>query len=134
MSARLSIALAGIAAAITVSPAAAQDARRFNLECRELDRHGVAGEQLDHVFSVDLDAREACRRGNPHCAPVVDHGRWLELSYTFGDGDRTFEMFRLYDRRTGWLDQVIREGDAPGRSYGDAVCEVRPFDDLRGTD
>jgi hypothetical protein len=111
-------------------------ARRFDLECREFVEPGVPGNLFVHRFSIDLDAGTACHARITGCAPVVDHGRWLELSYRFraGDGEE-WEMFRLYDRRTGWLDQVIRPeaGAAAGYGQGDAVCTVQPWSGIGQT-
>ncbi len=121
---RLPLALLLILAA---SPVAAQEAQQFNLYCREFDDPDTPSTVIDHNFSVDLDAMTVCRRGNPRCADVVRQGRFLEFSYLFSDGDTEFQMFRLYDPQTGWLTQIMRRVGEPGRTYGDALCEVRPF-------
>jgi hypothetical protein len=110
--------------------------RRFDLECREFAAPGVPGDLFVHRFSIDLDAGTACHERLAVCAPVVDHGRWLELSYRFVDGEGAdWEMFRLYDRRTGWLDQVLRPdgGQAAGYGQGDAVCTVQPWSGIGQT-
>ncbi len=118
-----------LAAALTLfaTPALVQAQTRFNLDCREFEDRDTLGTHIDHQFSVDLDAMSVCRRGNPRCAEVVRQGRFLEFSYRFQDGDHAMEVFRLYDPETGWLTQIMRRVGEPGRSYGDAVCEVRPF-------
>ena len=118
-----------LAAVLTLlaTPSLAQEAARINLDCREFEDRDTLRTETDHQFSVDLDAMSVCRRGNPRCAEVVRQGRFLEFSYPFSDGDTDFQMFRLYDPETGWLTQIMRVVGEPGRSYGDAVCEVRPF-------
>ncbi|MFC0632273.1 hypothetical protein [Brevundimonas balnearis] len=121
------MAMSPILALALVAAQTLDDGPRFDLSCREFADAGILRDQEDHLFSVDLEAATACRRGNPRCAPVVDHGRWLELSYRFSAGEDEWEMFRLYDRQTGWLDQVIRKVGDHGLDYGDAVCEVRPW-------
>jgi hypothetical protein len=108
-------------------PTAAQDADRFNLSCSEFETPDTLRTEIDHEFSVDLDSLTVCRRGNPRCAEVVRHGRFLEFSYRIPDGDQTLEVFRLYDPQTGWLTQIMRYDGAHGRTYGDAVCQVQPF-------
>jgi hypothetical protein len=105
---------------------AAETPRRFDLACREFADAGILRDRVDRRFSIDLDAATACREGIGTCAPVVDHGRWLELSYGFRDGEDDWQMFRLYDCQTGWLDQVIRRVGEHGLDYGDAVCTVAP--------
>ena len=112
------------------APAAAQEATKFNLACSEFEDPDTLRTGIDHEFSVDLDALTVCRRGNPRCADVVRQGRFLEFSYRIPDGDRELEVFRLYDPLTGWLTQIMRYDGERGRSYGDAVCEVRPFADV----
>lgn len=114
---------------LMATPAAAQDVR-FNLECREFEDPDTLRTSLDHEFSVDLDAMTVCRRRNPRCATVVRQGRFLEFSYPFTDGTTQFEMFRLYDPQSGWLTQIMRVQGEPGRTYGDAVCQVRPFESV----
>lgn len=109
------------------APVAAQESQQFNLACREFDDPDTLRTVVDHDFSVDLQTMTVCRRGNPRCADVVRHGRFLEFSYPFTDGDTDFEMFRLYDPQSGWLTQIMRVVGEPGRTYGDALCEVRPF-------
>jgi hypothetical protein len=121
---RLAIAAA---LALFASPALAQEEARFNLECREFDDPDTLRTEINHIFSVDLTTLTVCRRGNPRCAEVVRQGRFLEFSYPFSDGHTDFQMFRLYDPETGWLVQIMRVVGEPGRTYGDALCEVRPF-------
>jgi hypothetical protein len=121
---RLTLALVLLCVA---APAAAQEASRFNLECSEFTDPDTVRQVVDHEFSVDLDALTVCRRNNPRCAEVVRQGRFLELGYRVPDGDRTLEVFRLYDPQTGWLTQIMRYEGEIGRSYGDAVCKVTPF-------
>ncbi|WP_029087683.1 hypothetical protein [Brevundimonas aveniformis] len=118
-----------LVAALTLlaTPALAHEEARFNLDCREFEDRETLATHIDHQFSVDLDAMSVCRRGNPRCAEVVRQGRFLEFSYRFQDGDQAMEVFRLYDPETGSLTQIMRRVGDPGRSYGDAVCEVRPF-------
>ncbi|MDP3405176.1 MAG: hypothetical protein Q8S03_10830, partial [Brevundimonas sp.] len=123
-------AATGLALLLLPGMAAAQDDRKFNLECREFADPDTLLDSVTHVFSVDMGALEVCRGGNSRCTTIVDHGRFLEFSYGFTDGVQTFELFRLYDRRTGWLTQVMRSPGEQDRSYGDAVCEIRPFDSV----
>lgn len=125
-------AVLGLLFALIASPALAQDQDRFNLFCREFDREdrGRFSDVLQHEFSIDLEAMTVCRRNNTRCWDVVRQGRFLELSYPFSDGTHQYEMFRLYDPRTGWLTQVIRREGEAGRSYGEAVCEVRAFESV----
>jgi hypothetical protein len=111
-------------------PAAAQEIAKFNLDCSEFTDPDTVRTVVDHEFSVDLDAMTVCRRGNARCAQVVRHGRFLEFSYRIPDGNLTLEMFRLYDPQTGWLTQIMRYDGEIGRTYGDAVCTVRPFADV----
>lgn len=109
------------------TPVAAQDAVRFNLECREFIDPDTLMAEAVHEFSVDLETMTVCRRRNPRCNAVVRHGRFLELGYAFESEGRHYEVFRLFDPQTGWLTQIMRVDRNVGRSYGDAVCEVKPF-------
>ena len=120
-------ALLTAAVILVATPVAAQDNVRFNLHCSEFENPDTLRTSIDHQFSVDLQAMSVCRRGNPRCATVVRHGRFLEFSYPFSDDTTQFEMFRLYDPQTGWLTQIMRVQGEVGRTYGDALCEVRPF-------
>jgi len=107
--------------------AEAQEMQKFNLECREFSDPDTLYPDANHEFSVDLDTLTVCRRNNPSCATVLRHGRFLEFSYRFENLGREYEVFRLYDPQTGWLTQIMRVDRNVGRTYGDAVCEVRPF-------
>lgn len=120
-------ALISVVLALLATPVAAQDDVRFNLLCSEFENPDTLRTSVDHRFSVDLEAMTVCRLGNPRCAAVVRHGRFLEFSYPFSDDTTQFEMFRLYDPQTGWLTQIMRVQGEVGRTYGDAVCEVHPF-------
>jgi hypothetical protein len=121
---RLSALLVALAVA---APAAAQDAARFNLECREFTDPDTLTPYVVSEFSVDLETLTVCRRRNPRCNDVVRQGRFLELGYSFESEGRHYEVFRLYDPQTGWLTQIMRVDGDVGRTYGDAVCEVKPF-------
>ena len=116
-----------ILAMTAAGSAAAQEPDQFNLECREFRDPDTLLETADHEFSVDLATMTVCRRNNPRCATVVRHGRFLEFSYRFQNQGHEHEVFRLYDPETGWLTQIMRMDGNVGRSYGDAVCKVRPF-------
>jgi hypothetical protein len=109
------------------TPVAAQDAVRFNLECKEFIDPDTLMAEAVHEFSVDLETMTVCRRRNPRCNAVVRHGRFLELGYTFESEGQHYEVFRLYDPQSGWLTQIMRVDRNVGRTYGDAVCEVKPF-------
>lgn len=121
---RLTVSLIAL---LIAAPAAAQEAKRFNLTCSEFEDADTLRDEVDHEFSVDLESMTVCRRGNPRCAQVVRQGRFLEFSYRIPDGDRELEVFRLYDPQTGWLTQIMRYDDEHGRTYGDAVCRTAPF-------
>ena len=127
MSARLSFPAGLILALVLTTPVAAQETAQFNIYCREFDDPDTLSTVMDHEFSIDLDAMTVCRRRSNRCWDVVRHGRFLELSYPYTDGHRQYEMFRLYDPRTGWLTQIMRVEGQQDRTYGDALCEVRPF-------
>jgi len=127
MSARLSAQAVLALALFFAAPAAAQEASQFNIYCREFDDPDTLSTVMDHEFSIDLDAMTVCRRRSTRCWDVVRQGRFLELSYSFSDGHRQYEMFRLYDPRTGWLTQIMRVEGQRDRTYGDALCQTRPF-------
>lgn len=135
--------LAAALAMMIVPVAQAQELpRQFDLECKDVKRGGASGALEDNVslvISVDLARGLACRRWYPDCfvKPVVERGRWLDLSYRFTTGrGEEYEMSRIWDRESGWLDQVVRKVGEPGSPYGDAVCRVAPytpFEDNRTT-
>lgn len=109
--------------------------RQFNLECKDVGRDGKLEDEVSLVIYVDLDRKLSCREWLSSCIakPLVDHGRWIDLSYAFKRaGVEDYEMYRLYDRNSGWLDQVVRRVGHHGSPYGDAVCAVTaytPFSD-----
>jgi len=111
--------------------------RQFNLECRDVQSGGRIEERISLVMSVDLDRKLSCRQWQSSCfvKPLVEQGRWIDLSYTFTtQSGEEYEMYRLYDRTTGWLDQVVRRTGEAGNPYGDSVCKVvayTPFQDSR---
>lgn len=119
--------IVALLASLIAAPAVAQDAERFNLVCREFEDPDTLRDVADHEFSVDLQTMTVCRANNVRCWPVVRQGRFLEMTYTYPYRGRTEVVFRLYDPQTGWLTQIMRTEDEPGRNYGDAVCEVTPF-------
>lgn len=128
--------LATVLALMVVPVAQAQETpRQFNLECRDVQPGGRIEDQVSLVMSVDLDRRLSCRKWQSSCLvkPLTEHGRWIDLSYTFNTASgEPYEMYRLYDRTTGWLDQVVRKVGDAGSPYGDAVCKVvayTPFED-----
>jgi len=113
--------------------------RQFNLECRDLKRGG-GGEledQISLIMSVDLDRKLSCRSWNNSCfvRPLTENGRYIDMSYPFKAGGLVdWEMSRIYDRQSGWLDQVVRRIGHHGSPYGDAVCRevaYTPFEDNR---
>jgi len=114
--------------------AVAETPRQFNLECRDVEAGGVLEDRVSLVLSVDLDRGLSCRHWNSSCRafPLAVNGRWIDFSYRFDDATgRHWEMSRIYDTESGWLDQVVREIGSHGTPYGDAVCEVvayTPFD------
>lgn len=110
----------------------AWDDARFNLICRDIAQDGSLSSDIGDRFSVDLETMRVCRRNNSRCFDIVDHGRWLEFSYDFDNEDGVWRMFRLYDRQTGWLDQMIRPVGEPGQPFGDSVCERIPFEPFNG--
>lgn len=121
------------AAMLAAAPAAqAQDDTRFNLACRDFEHDGAPSTYIDHRFSVNLETMRVCRRNNHDCSDIIDHGRWLEFSYDFETGNGTWTMFRLYDRQTGWLDQMMRPVGEPGRPFGDSLCERLPYEPFDG--
>lgn len=134
--------LAAALAMMIVPVAQAQELpRQFDLQCRDVKRGG-SGALEDIVslkLSVDLDRGLACRAWYPGCfvTPAVDRGRWIDLSYRFTSGrGEEFEMSRIWDRESGWLDQRVTKIGTHGSPYGDAVCTVAPytpFEDTRTT-
>lgn len=133
--------LAAAFAVMFVSAAQAQELpRQFDLECKDVKRNGTGGELeegVSLVLYVDLDRKLACREWMNSCfvRPIVDQGRWIDFSYDFKSGTGAeYEMYRVYDRKSGWLDQRIRRVGHHGAPYGDAVCTVAaytPFEDNR---
>lgn len=124
------VLFAAALAALSVSNAAAQTPRQFNLECYDVGGYGVLGEDVELVISVDLDRGLSCRRSGETCAvkPLVERGRWIDLSYRFDDATgRHWEMSRIYDTESGWLDQVVREIGHHGTPYGDNVCRIATY-------
>ena len=123
----LSVALAKPALAETAA------VRKFDLECREVTNGGYLAADVSLRLSIDLARGLACVRDNKDCLvrPVIDRGRWLDMSYLFSDSKgQRWEMSRIYDRQSGWLDQVIRKVGEPGNPYGDAACDAEPFTDF----
>lgn len=122
-----------IAAAVSIlmtATAAAQTPRQFNLECRDVENGGYLEDDVSLVLSVDLDRGLSCRHWNSSCAahPLTERGRWIDLSYRFDDATgRHWEMSRIYDTESGWLDQRVREIGHHGSPYGDAVCSVAAY-------
>jgi len=125
---RTMIAAAAVFALATAE--AAELPRQFNLECRDVGGYGVLDDDVSLVISVDLDRGLSCRRWGDSCSvkPLVERGRWLDLSYRFDDRTgRHWEMSRIYDTESGWLDQVVREIGSHGTPYGDAVCSLAAY-------
>lgn len=125
---RIAIAAAAMFACATAE--AAELPRQFNLECRDVGGYGVLDEEVSLIISVDLDRGLSCRRWGERCSvkPLVERGRWLDLSYRFDDATgRHWEMSRIYDRESGWLDQVVREIGTHGTPYGDVVCSIAAY-------
>jgi hypothetical protein len=124
------IAIAAAAMFACAAAEAAELPRQFNLECRDVGGFGRLEEEVSLVISVDLDRGLSCRRWGSRCIaePVVERGRWLDLSYRFDDATgRHWEMSRIYDTESGWLDQVVREIGSHGTPYGDVVCAVTTY-------
>jgi len=124
------------AAALFASAAHASELpRQFNLECRDVRNGGYLEDDASLIIAVDLDRGLSCRRwvGSCFVKPLVERGRWLDLSYRFDDRNgRHYEMSRVFDTESGWLDQRVREIGNHGAPYGDAVCTIAeyvPFDD-----
>jgi len=132
---------AALALMIVPAAQAQQPPRQFNLECRDVKRGGSGAleDDVSLVLYVDLDRGLSCRSWYPGCfvKPVVERGRWLDFSYRFAtNSGEDYEMSRIWDRESGWLDQVVRKVGEPGSPYGDAVCRVAPytpFEDNRTT-
>jgi len=128
------VMLAAAMSVLFAANAAAQTPRQFNLECQDVEAGGVLEERVSLELSVDLDRGLSCRHWNDSCRsyPLTVNGRWIDLSYRFDDATgRHWEMSRIYDTQSGWLDQVVREIGSHGTPYGDAVCRVTdytPFD------
>jgi hypothetical protein len=112
--------------------------RQFDLHCKDVKRGG-SGDLEDAVslkLSVDLDRGLACRAWYPDCfvTTAVDRGRWIDLSYRFTSGrGETYEMSRIWDRESGWLDQRVIKIGTPGSPYGDAVCTIAPYTPFEDT-
>lgn len=109
---------------------AAELPRQFNLECREVGGFGALEDEVSLVLAVDLDRGLSCRYWGSSCIakPVVERGRWLDLSYRFDDATgRHWEMSRIFDTESGWLDQVVREIGSHGTPYGDVVCSTADY-------
>lgn len=129
------IAIAAAVSVLLTATAVAQTPRQFNLECRDVRTGGYLEDDVSLVMSVDLDRGLSCRHWNSSCAayPLTERGRWLDLSYRFDDATgRHWEMSRIYDTESGWLDQRVREIGHHGSPYGDAVCSITaytPFDE-----
>ena len=130
--------LAAALAVMFVPVAQAQELpRQFNLECKDVGRDGKLEDQISLVLRIDLDRKISCREWIDSCfvKPLTEQGRWIDLTYAFKAGGTVdYEMYRLYDRRSGWLDQVVRRIGHHGSPYGDAVCKetaYQPFEDNR---
>lgn len=124
------IMIAAAMSALFATNAAAETPRQFNLECQNVRNGGYLEDDVSLVISVDLDRALSCRHWENRCGvkPAVERGRWLDLSYRFDDATgRHWEMSRIYDTESGWLDQVVREIGVHGTPYGDAVCRVAPY-------
>lgn len=109
---------------------AAELPRQFDLECRDVESGGALEDEVSLVIAVDLDRGLSCRFSGSVCSvkPVTERGRWLDLSYRFDDATgRHWEMSRIYDTESGWLDQVVREIGRHGTPYGDAACSVAAY-------
>jgi len=122
--------IAAWAMSASVTAQAAELPQQFDLECRDVGGYGVLEEDVSLVISVDLGRGLSCRRYGSACSvkALVERGRWLDLSYRFDDATgRHWEMSRIYDRESGWLDQVVREIGSHGTPYGDAVCSVAAY-------
>lgn len=124
--------LAAALAVMIVPVAQAQEGpRQFNLECRDVGRDGKLEDEASLFMRIDLDRKLSCREWIDSCfvKPLTENGRWIDLSYSFKRaGVEDYEMYRLYDRQSGWLDQVVRRIGHPGSPYGDAVCAVKPYE------
>lgn len=129
------VMLAAAMSVVFAANAAAETPRQFNLECQDVRNGGYLEDDVSLVLSVDLDRGLSCRHWDGRCSAksIAQHGRWIDLSYRFQDRNgRSFEMVRIYDTESGWLDQVVREIGHHGAPYGDAVCRVAaytPFDE-----
>ena len=117
-------------------PAAAQtDAEQFDLDCYIIGKGGeIDRSRIEQRFSIDLTKDQFCRlsiNGDCQVMPLVKRGRWLDLSYRFKAQGQDWETYRLYDRESRSMDQVLRKVGEPGNPYGDLACEVRPFSGFR---
>lgn len=124
------IAIAAAALFVSATAEATELPRQFNLECRDVGGFGVLDEDVSLIISVDRDRGLSCRRWGNSCSvkPLVERGRWLDLSHRFDDATgRHWEMSRIYDTESGWLDQVVREIGSHGTPYGDVVCSVTAY-------
>jgi hypothetical protein len=131
---RLALALALAAMA---GPALAQtgDSDQFDLTCYLIGKGGAVDRaNVEQSFSIDLKTDRFCRlaiTGDCKVMPLVKRGRWLDLSYRFKAQDQDWETYRLYDRESRSMDQVLRKVGDPGNPYGDLACDVGPFSGFR---
>lgn len=114
----------------------AAPAKRFDLVCYEIGQGGhLKRDRVDQHFRVDGQGRKYCRvdiNGGCEIKPFKKRGRWWDLSYRFTTPDgKAYEVSRIYDTETGYLDQVIRIVGQSGNPYGDLACEAAPFSGFR---
>lgn len=123
----------GLLALLLAGQAAAAEPRQFDIVCRDVTKGPQTTPTEGRRYKIDLDRGAFCQPWTydavPKCRvrPLREVDRWIDLSYAFSDDRNHYEMYRVYDRKSGWMDQVLRVVGEPGTPHGDAVCSVAPF-------